>query len=82
MSKLFNKFITARDYADKVLLVFSSASNGSSICLFTTVIGEPIDIDSPSISLVFLVSDGILKKVSKNNLKVKRRIHENRFMGY
>ena len=38
MSKTFDKFITVLDYADKILLVLSSASSCISHCSCTTVV--------------------------------------------
>lgn len=50
------------------------ASEGISICLFATAIGAPIDIASPTINLVFLVSDGICKAFLKT-VRKKRKKH-------
>ena len=38
MSKTFDKFIAVLDYADKILLVLSSASSCISHCSCTTVV--------------------------------------------
>ena len=43
------------------LFVLSGTSIGVSLCLITTVIGTPVRTASTSISLVFLVSSGIVK---------------------
>ena len=65
MSKLLNKNVTALDYADKTLLVWSCESSGVSLCLFTTVIATPIAIKIASVSLVFLISNEIVKMFLK-----------------
>ena len=43
------------------LVVLSGASSGVSLCSFTSIIGTPLGIASASISLVFLISNGIVK---------------------
>ena len=63
MSKTLNEYITARDYANKTLLVLSGGSSGVSLCLFNTVIITRIT--SAGISLVFLISNGIFKMLLK-----------------
>ena len=65
MSNTLNKYITAFDYADKTFFVLPGASSSVSLCLFTTVIGTLVEITSASISLVFLISDGIVKIILK-----------------
>ena len=41
-SKKLNKYVTAFDYIDKVLIVLSATSGGISIISFTSIIGAPI----------------------------------------
>ena len=51
----------------------SGASNGISLCSFTTFISTPAGITSATISLVFLISNGIaimdLKTMRRKNYK-------------
>ena len=58
MIKVINRYITAFDYAGKNLLVLG-ASCGVSICLFVTVIGAPVGIQSAGNDLVLLFSNRI-----------------------
>ena len=58
MSKSLNKLL---DYANTTSLVFLGTDSGASIFSFTTVIGIPVAKGSASISLVFLVTHGIVK---------------------
>ena len=74
MSKTLNKYITVPDYADKTLLVLSSASSGVSLCPLFTVIGTPVEIVSASISLVFLVNNGTVKMFLKTMVMKKINI--------
>ena len=65
MSKKLSKYITAFDYFDKTLIVFSATSGGISIISFTSVIGVPVGIASASFSLIFFLATGIIKKLLK-----------------
>ena len=69
MSKALNKHI---DYTDKNLLLLGAQA--VMFLLFTTVIGTPIWIAGASISLVFLISNGIVKKVSDDLLTFTEEI--------
>ena len=63
MSKKLSKCIAAFNYFDKVLIVLSATSGGISIISFTNVIGVPVRIASASVSLVFSLATGIIKKI-------------------
>ena len=63
MSKRLSKCITSFDYFDKSLIVLLATSGSISIASFTTVIGTPIGIASASLSLAFLLSTGLVKKI-------------------
>ena len=65
MSDVLNKYITALDYTDKILLVLSSASFDCFICPIAAITGAPVGIVNASISLVLLVSNLILKTFLK-----------------
>ena len=45
-SKKLNKYVTAFDYIDKILIVLSATSGGVSITSFTSVVGAPVGIGS------------------------------------
>ena len=45
-SKKLNKYVTAFDYIDNVLIVLSATSGGVSIISFTSIIGAPVGIAS------------------------------------
>ena len=66
MSKKLNKYIAAFDYIDKAILNVSFAtSRGISIISFTSVIRVPVGIESVSLSLVFCLTTGKLKRLLK-----------------
>ena len=59
-SKKLNKYDTAFDYIDKVLIVLSAATSGVSIILFTSIVGVPVGIASASFTLIFSLTTGIV----------------------
>ena len=61
-SKKLNKYVTAFDYIDKTLIVFSATSGGGSIISFTSIVGAPIGIASARLTLFFSLTTGIVKK--------------------
>ena len=79
MSKKLSKYIAAFDYIDKNLIVLSAISGWISIISFTSVIGVPVGITSPSFSLVFSLITGIIKKLLKIT-KNKMNNNNNIFM--
>lgn len=53
------------EQADNTLLLLLDVSSGVSLYLLTTIIDVPIRMASSSFSLVFLISNGILKTFLK-----------------
>ena len=76
-SKKLNKYVTAFDYIDKVLIALSATSGGVSIISFTTIVGAPVGIASANLTLFFSLSTGIVKKLL--NIKGKKMI--NSYLG-
>ena len=70
-SKKLNKYVTAFDCIDKVLIVLSATSSGVSIISFTSIIGAPVGIASASFTLIFSLTTGIVKKLL--NITRKKR---------
>ena len=62
-SKKLNKYVTAFDYIDKILIVLSATRSGVSISWFTSVLGAPVGIASASLTLMFSLTIGIVKKL-------------------
>ena len=60
-NKKLNKYITAFDYTDKILIVSSATSGVESIISFSSVIGAPAVIASASFILFFSLATGIVK---------------------
>ena len=73
MSKKLSKYISFFDYFDKSLIVLSVTSGSVSIASFTTVIGISIGIASTSLSVVFSLCTGLVKKSLKATRNKKKK---------
>ena len=73
MSKRLSKYIASFDYFDKSFIILSVTAGIISIASFTTVIGAPVGIASASLSLVFSISTGIIKKLLKTTTNKKKK---------
>ena len=60
--KTLSKYTAALDYTDKTLIVLSATSVGISIVYFTNFIGIHAGVISASLTLVFSLTTGIIKK--------------------
>ena len=74
-SKKLSKYVTAFDYIDKILIVLSATSSGVSIISFTSIIGAPVGIASASLTLIFSLTTGIVKKLL-NITRNKKKKHD------
>ena len=72
-SKKLNKYVTTFDYIDKILIVLSATSSGVSIISFTSIVGAPVGIASASLTLIFSLTTGIVKKITEYNKKQKEK---------
>ena len=67
------------DYAEKTFLVLRGASSGVSLCSFTTVMVRLWEKTSYSISLVFCISNVIVKMFSraigKKKISIERLLY-------
>ena len=74
-SKKLNKYVTAFDYIDKILIVLSATSSGVSIISFTSIAGSPVGIARASLTLIYSLTTGIVKKLL-NITRNKRKKHD------
>ena len=74
-SKKLNKYVTTFDYIDKVLIVLSATISGVSLISFTSIIGAPVGIASASLTLIFSLTTGIVKKLL-NITRNKKKKHD------
>ena len=72
-SKKLNKYVTAFDHIDKILIVLSATSSGVSIISFTSTVGAPVGIASTSLTLIFSLTTGIVKKITEYSKKQKEK---------
>ena len=78
-SKKLNKYVMAFSYIDTILIVLSASSSGVSIILFTSIVGAPIGIASASLTLIFSLTTGIVKKLL-NITRNKKKKHDKTLM--
>ena len=69
------KLSPAFDYIDKILIVLSATSSGVSIVSFTSIVGAPVGIASASLTLIFSLTTGIVKKLL-NITRNKKKKHD------
>ena len=62
-SKKLNKYVATFDYIDKISIILSATSSGVSIISFTSIIGVPVGIASATLTLIFSITTGIVKKL-------------------
>ena len=55
-SQKLNKYIATFDYINKILVVLSATTGRVSIISFTSIIGAPVGIASPSFTLIFSIT--------------------------
>ena len=67
MSKSLSKHKAELYHFDKTLLVLSATGRSVHVASFATIIGASVGIPSPSLGLVFSITDGIAKKTYQNN---------------
>ena len=72
-SQKLNKYITAFDYIDKILIALSATSSGVSIISFAKATGTPVGIVSASFTLIFLWQLEQLKKLLDITRKKMRK---------
>ena len=72
-SKKLNKYVTIFDYIDKILIILSATSSGISIISFSSTIGVSAGVVSASLTLIFSITTGIVKKLLDIIRKKKKR---------
>ena len=70
-SKKLNKYVTAFDYIDKILIVLSATSSGVSIASFA-IVAAPVGIASASLTLIFSLTILTLAKSKLSSIKTLR----------
>ena len=68
-----SKYIVAFDYADKVFITLSASFGTLSIASHATVVGIPVEIAGASLTLIFTVITGVVKKLLSVTKKKKKK---------
>ena len=71
--KKLNKYVTAFDYIDKILIVSSATSNGVCIISSATVVGVPAVIASINLTLIFSLTNRKFQKIINHIKKQKEK---------
>ena len=71
--KKLSKYNIVFDYINKILIVLSATTGGVSIISFTSIVGVPVGIASVSFTLIFSLTTGIIKKITKHNKNQKEK---------
>ena len=72
-SKKMSKYIITFGYIDQILIVLSATTSEVSIGSFTSVIGALVEIAKASLTLVFSLATGIIKKLLNITRKKKKK---------
>ena len=71
--KKISKYIVAFDYADKLFIILSASFGTLSIASHAIVVGIPVGIAGASLTLIFTVTTGVVKKLSNITRKKKKK---------
>ena len=71
--KKINKYIVAFDYADKLFITLSASFGTLSIVSHATVVGIPVGIAGASLTVIFTVTTGVVKKILNITRKKKKK---------
>ena len=71
--KKISKYIVAFDYADKLFITLSASFGTLSIASHATIVGIPVEIAGASLTLIFTVTTGVVKKLLNITRKKKKK---------
>ena len=71
--KKIRKYIVAFDYADKLFITLSASFGTLSIAPHATIVGIPVGIAEASLTLIFTVTAGVVKKLLNITRKKKKK---------
>ena len=72
--KKLSKYIVVFDYADKIFITLSASFGTLSLVFHATVVGIPVGIAGGSLTVLFTVTTGIVKKLL-NAMRKKKKKH-------
>ena len=71
--KNISKYIIAFDYADKLFITLSALFGTLSIVSHATIVGIPVGIAGTSLTLIFTITTGVVKKLLNITRKKKKK---------
>ena len=71
--KKISKYIVAFNYADKLFITLSASFGALSIASHATVVGIPVRIAGASLTLIFTVTTGVVRKLRNITRKKKKK---------
>ena len=71
--KKISKYIVAFDYADKLFIILSASFGTLSIASHAMVVGIPVGIAGASLTLIFTITTGVVKKLLNITRKKKKK---------
>ena len=71
--KKISKYIVAFDYADKLFITLSTSFGTLSIVSHATFVGIPVGIAGASLTAIFTVTTGVVKKILNITRKKKKK---------
>ena len=76
--KKISKYIVVFNVADKIFITLSASFGTLSVMSHATVVGIPVGIAGASLTLIFTVATGIIKKIF--NIARKKKKKENKII--
>ena len=71
--KKISKYLVAFDYADKLFITLSASFGTLSVASHATIVGIPVGIAGASLTVIFTVKTGIVKKLLNITRKKKKK---------
>ena len=71
--KKISKYIVAFDYADKLYITLSASFGTLTVASYATVVGIPAGIAGASLTLIFTITTGVVKKFLNITRKKKKK---------
>ena len=72
-SKTLRRYVTIFDYIDKILILWSATTSGVSIISFTSTIDTSVGVVSESLTLIFSLTTGTVKKLLNMSINKKKK---------
>ena len=71
--KKISKYVVAFDYSDKLFITLSASFGALSLVSHATVVGIPVGIAGASLTVIFIITTGVVKKLLNISRKKKKK---------